>query len=396
MKQLLTRLSSQWKQLSVWGVAGAGAVFFLSYKLFSLTNNAYSISEVTASQQAQSWHNLYNDPVNIPYNTLVWLGATLGHHSFALNRVVAALFALGAVGLFFYIVRSWMSTRVAFLSTILFICANGFLHTARLGTAAVLQFGILFFFALPIIIHNVSPGWRRRAVYGASAIFATLLYIPGMLWQLLLTLAMRRKRFMRIWQALTLLQKTLLSLALMAVMAPLVWAGVRNWHVFTELLGLPSVMPSLEQVFDNAQTLVSTLVFHSGFSPEYVTHGGALLTIAELLLLTLGVYAQVKPPRHKTNYYLIGATIIATILILVSGSTFLPTLVPLLYLYIAGGIYYFLNEWLTVFPRNQFAKAIGVTVVVLVVVLVSFYHIRSYFVAWPNSKQTKIVYTERQ
>lgn len=396
MKQFITRLSAQWKQLSLWGVLGAGAITLLSYRLFSLTQHAYSPGEVASHLQAQSWHNLYNDPVNIPYNIIVWLGATLGHHSFALNRVVAACFALGAVAVFFYIVRSWMSTRVAFLATILFICANGFLHTARLGTPAVLQLGILFFFALPILIHNVSPGWRRRTVYGASAIFAMLLYIPGMLWQLLLTVGMRRKRFVRIWKALTALQKSLLSLAILVVVTPLVWAGVRNWHVFTELLGLPATLPSLEQIFENAQTLASTLVFHSGFSPEYVTHGGALLTIAELILLALGVYAQVKPPRHKTNYYLIGATIISLVLILISGSAFLPALVPLLYLYVAGGIYYFLNEWLTVFPRNKFARFSGIAVIVLVVGFVTLYHIRSYFVAWPNSEYTKTVYTERR
>lgn len=380
--------------LGLAALVALGAV--LGYKLFSLTDYKYSASEIATYTAAQSWHFIYDNPLELPHKLAIWFASTIGQHTYAITRVSSLLFAIAAVLLFYYVVKSWISTRIAILSTLLFALSNGFLHSARLGTAAVLQFSVLVLFALPILIQRAPPGWRRRLVYASSVIFASLLYVPGLIWQIILTITLRRKKLFKVWGRLTLPQRGIVSAASLFAAAPLMWAFVRTPELIKTWLGLPQTLPSVDVIANNAQTLVSTLFYHSGFSPEYVTYGGALLTSAEIILLILGVYAQLKTPRHNTNYYLLGALVIATTLILLSGAIFIPAIIPLMYLLIAGGMFYFLNEWLAVFPRNPIARGIGVAVIVLIVIFALGYHVRSYFNAWPNNATTKQVYSTTQ
>jgi hypothetical protein len=392
MKKLFSSLGNIGKSVLLGLIALSVVAATLSYKLFSLTDNKFSASEVATYVSAQSWRFIYDNPLELPHKIIIWVAATIGYHDYAIVRVTSVLFAIATVFLFYYVVRSWISKRVAILSTVLFALSNGFLHSGRLGSAAVLQFSVLILFAVPILIHQARPSWRRQFVYLSSVIFAALLYIPGLIWQILLAVVLRRKKLLRIWSRLKITHKLILTFASFLAITPLVWAFIRSPQLILTWLGMPQTFPSIDTILNNAQTLLSTLIYHSGFSPEYVTYGGALLTVAEVVLLILGVYAQLKPPRHNTNYHLLGAIVIAVGLILISGALFIPALIPLLYLLIAGGMYYFLNEWLAVFPRNPIARALGVAVIVLIIVFALGYHLRSYFSAWPNSTTTKQVF----
>ncbi|MGB4967638.1 MAG: hypothetical protein WBO35_05550 [Candidatus Saccharimonadales bacterium] len=384
------------RSLGTWLLASGAILTLLLYRLLSLTRGNYSPGELAAHHHAQSWHALYNNPLELPYTFLVWLGATAGHHSVLLNRVVATLFAFVAAWLFYYIVTNWISRRIAILSTVLFVASNGYLHAARLGTAAVLQFGVLLLLALPILITNAPNSQRRRLFYLSAATGSALLYVPGMIWQLLLSAAMRRRKLVRILQRLSPMQKVASFAAFIVVAAPLSWAIYKKPSLVMDFTGLPHHLPTGEELLSNITTFVSTLFYHSGFSPEYVTHGSALVSAGELLLFVLGLYALAKPPRHNTSYFMLGSVVLSTVLVLLGSQVFLVTLIPMLYLVVAWGLYYFLDEWLTVFPRNPIARRVGVVLVSVVVAACVLFHLRSYFVAWPHNSVTRDVYSARQ
>lgn len=384
------------RTLVLWLIASSGMVFLLVFRLLKSTGSLYSPGEIMAHHHAQSWHTLYDNPLELPYTFFVWLGATIGYHSVLLNRVVAIMFAFVAAWLFYYILTNWISRRIAILATILFVASNGYLHAARLGTAAVLQFGVLLLMALPILITNAPNASRRKLFYLSAAIGSALLYVPGMIWQLLLTAAMRRKKLFRILSRLSPLQKVATGLASIVVATPLVWAMYRTPRLLLDFAGLPHQMPSSEQIVSNATTFASTLFYHSGFSPEYVTHGSALVSAGELLLFALGLYALAKPPRHATSYFMLGSLVVSSILVILGSQVFLVALIPIIYLVIAWGMYYFLDEWLTVFPRNPIARRLGVTLLCAVLASCVLFHLRSYFVAWPHNSVTRKVYNQRQ
>jgi len=396
MREKLNVSKLNLRALGLWTIASGLLTAMLLFRLRSLTSDLYSPDELSAHLHAQSWHTLYDNPLELPYTFFVWLGATLGHHSILLNRAVSVVFALMAAWLFYYILTNWISRRIALLATILFVASNGYLHAARLGTAAVLQMGILLALALPILITNAPSQHRRKLFYLSAGAGAALLYVPGMLWHLVSTAIFRRRKLFRIMSRLRPLQKVVAGASALLVVAPLAWASYRKPGLLLDLVGLPRHMPSGEGLVSNLTGFVSALFYHSGVSPQFATTGSPLFTIAEIILLAMGVYALMKRPRHVTGYWLLCTIGISSILVVLGSQVFLVTLVPILYLVIAWGMYYFLDEWLTVFPRNPIARRIGVFILCAIVASCVVFHIRSYFIAWPHNKTMQATYQIKQ
>jgi hypothetical protein len=88
--------------------------------------------------------------------------------------------------------------------------------------------------------------------------------------------------------------------------------------------------------------------------------------------------------------------VVLGILVALGGSVTIAALIPLMYLAIAAGTHYLLDQWLTIFPRNPVAKFVGVSLVSFVVAFSAFYHLRAYFVAWPQAPETRAVYVVKQ
>jgi len=53
-----------------------------------------------------------------------------------------------------------------------------------------------------------------------------------------------------------------------------------------------------------------------------------------------------------------------------------------------------LQQWFTVFPRNPFARSAGAILMTIVVLLAAYNGFSQYFIAWPNTPETKAVFTE--
>ena len=83
-------------------------------------------------------------------------------------------------------------------------------------------------------------------------------------------------------------------------------------------------------------------------------------------------------------------------MIALGGSANLSLFIPFLYLVAAAGIDYLLAQWFRTFPRNPIAQGVGMFAVGAVVTLACAYHLRTYFVAFPQSTSTQAVYTHQE
>jgi hypothetical protein len=142
--------------------------------------------------------------------------------------------------------------------------------------------------------------------------------------------------------------------------------------------------------------LGSSVVYRGYWPSEYWLHGAPLLNAGETILLLAGASRLIKRPILRQNYFLIGTVAVSSVLVILGGSVTIAMLVPLIYLTIAGGIFYLLDEWLTIFPRNPIAKFLGVFLVCTLALFSALYHLQAYYVAWPHSPSTKSVYTVKQ
>ena len=354
----------------------------------------YNVTEVTTLKNAANWHQILTDPVSLPYRSIVWLLTAALHRSILMTRVVAACFGLVMALLFFAITRSWCGFRTAFLTTIMFATSAGLLHFARLGTGQVLQMGMLVLLAGAL--------WYRRQrkhriliAYVLVAACALLWYTPGMLWFELLGLLLLRQvirsqlRRLRTQHLAAVIALTLLCLA------PLLVAAVRAPRVLLQITGLPQALSSLSHFGSNLANIILAMFIHSNGRPLLWVGHAPLLDAAEVILGFIGAYYVYRAGSPRTTY-LFGSLGIGIILVALGGSVSFACLVPALYIFIAIGIDHFLGRWLTVFPRNSFAQAAGISLVCVMIGFSVLYQVRTYFIAWPYAPATRAVFNKHQ
>jgi hypothetical protein len=59
------------------------------------------------------------------------------------------------------------------------------------------------------------------------------------------------------------------------------------------------------------------------------------------------------------------------------------------------GLTYLNFLWQKTFPKNPIARSISLLILVFCVLLASAYNLKAYFIAWPNSPSTFIVFNKK-
>lgn len=389
MDKLKTFFQRHWRLLLIATGIAILAYILLFRQLGGLTG-AYSNAELVSQTHASSLRTIFHNPVNAPYELLVWMGLKLGHHSLLTTRVAASIIAIGVAILFYWVALHWYSKRVALLATILFVGSSGFLHIGRYGTALILQMTTLLLIACVLLYHRASS--ERLATYFITILLALCLYVPGIFWFELLGLILMRRHVRRLVRQLGKLHSILVITLGLVIVAPLIWGSIQSTATLRELLALPSSVPTPAVLWENAKSLGQAIFYHGYYSPDFWLYGAPLLNVAETILALAGIFVLIQPPRLRGNYYVIGAIAASIALILLGGGATIAMLIPLIYLLIAGGIYYLLDQWLTIFPRNPIARDAGVGLICIMVSLSTYYHLQAYYIAWPQAPETKQVY----
>src|SRR3989344_1259875 len=169
-----------WQPLLLYVLAISGIVSFLFVKLESLVPGL-SKTESLFTQGDNTLKALAHNPIYAPSKLgLYILNKTNLTSTFAL-RSISAIFGLLAIGLFFYLLRKWYTTRMAILGTLLFSCSALFLHNARLAVPNIL-------FLVTILLLLTFGLWARETKKSFSVeiigtiLFFGILYIPGLIW----------------------------------------------------------------------------------------------------------------------------------------------------------------------------------------------------------------------
>ena len=148
MNNVTHYLQDHWRQLII-GIFIAVVGYFVVFNGIMTLTPGYSIQEIAAQKSSASLQIILSNPLEAPYKLLVWVALKLGHHSIAITRIAAGLAAIASAILFYFIVYSLFSRRIAIFATILFVTSSGFLHVSHLGTPLALQlFGVLALLAL--------------------------------------------------------------------------------------------------------------------------------------------------------------------------------------------------------------------------------------------------------
>lgn len=373
-------------------LVGAGVIIgLLFYRLASLTG-LYSNDEITARAAASSAQKLRTNPLFAPHKGLQLVLQHFHHYGPMAMRSVSVLVGMIAIVCLYFVLLRWYTLRIAVIGTLLFTTSSWFLHTVRLATTDSMFLVLFIVFASGVWLQQSKS--NRLAIIVAVAAGIGALYIPGMIWFLLPAGIWQRRRLLQAARRLSWWQLAIAILVSFGLLAPLALALVQQSHFYKTWLGLPATWPGFHQIGRNFINIPKQLLWHGPNDASRWLPSVSLLGWFGIVMFIVGTYAHWFKLHLDRTWLLIYIAIVGTLLIAMGGSVQLVLFMPFIYLVIASGIALMLQQWFTVFPRNPFARSLGLSLMIIAVLLSSRYQLTQYFVAWPHNPRTKTAFTE--
>jgi hypothetical protein len=364
------------------------------YKLGSLTGGL-SANEVAVAHTPIGWHGLSQDPFYLPLKILrSFFYIFFDHHGQTIARLSNTVFGVLAVLGFSRLLQLWYGGRTAFMGSLLFLTSAWVLHVSRFASNDV-----LYLAALPILFY-VQIALKRAEIatwiYIAPIIWGLSLYVPGLVWLVATQIWLLRNELVTAWKAIQKLWQRILVGFL-----GLIWLPTLSIHIFSSgnnlltWLGLPQQLPSAVELGKQFLAVPLHLLIHGPKNPELWLGKAPILDIFTLACALLGIYfyaRHITANRSRSLFSLFG---VSWVLVALGGPVSISIMVPLMYLFTACGIGYLLHDWLKVFPRNPFARLLGIILIALAVTSSVAYNLRAYFIAWPHSSDTISIFTQK-
>lgn len=396
MKRFRFYLAVSWRPMLISFALLIGVIAVLFFRLGSLTPSISQPEQETLgylTSNSLGLRDIVDEPQYLPYKLGIYIFEKLGFASPFIARSLSALIGLAAVVSFYYILSRWHTNRIALLGTLLFLTSSWFLHTVRLATNEA-----SFLLLLPLVACGAWLNDTQRQdhwILATAALSAgILLYIPGMIWFILAGLIWQRKRVRRAVTGLAVWQILLVGSLGILVMTPLVLGALERPTVLLNFLGLPSQSIAWQTAL---RSLIDIPVQLFVRGPNDAVHWLGRLPILDAFttaMFIVGLYASYFRLRLDRIKLLLFGLIVGSLLI-VAGTSKITILLPFVYILLASGISFLLQQWFTVFPRNPLARSIGWSLMAAAITMSCFYNLSHYFVAWPNTPATRAAFSEK-
>ena len=375
----------------------AAVIGFMWYKIASIPSG-YSPLEwaihLNLSQKAYSLGYIWNHIFFAPYYLALLIPQYMNRYGLFSIRSVSNVFGLICVVIFFYINWRWWGTLIAVLSTILFGTSFWFFQISRNGGPTILYIlAALIIILLGFVVRNKE---RHETKTLLSALLALLLlYIPGMVWFVVIAAVLQRKLIIEEYKKLPTQVKLIIPLASIIFLFPLIRECYLSQSSLKTFFGLPIVF-SFHTFLINLAEWPLIIFFRNPILNQYSIGHLPILSVFADIMFVLGAY-WIWLKRKLDRFYLLGATIIISwVLYALGGPVSIYLSLPFVMCIAATGIAFFIGQWFTVFPKNPVARVTGITVLVFAVLVIGWFNIDAYFNAWPHTINTLAVYSTHQ
>ncbi len=391
MKKFRLFVASMWQPAVIYGIAAVLVAVLLWYKLPTLVPAA-SPSEAEARASAASFTTLIQDPLYLPHKIGQFIMLKFGADGVLGMRLVSTVFAALIAAAFYRILQTWYRPRIAAIGTALFATSGWFLHAARHATPDIMFATLVLLLLAGIVLRaEYRKPWLLAA---CMLVLITLLYVPGMVWLIAAGFIWQRRTLVREMNDTPFWSGVFGGLALLFVL-PLVWAFIQDRTLLLTWLGLPQAVPSIADVGQNLINIPRSFFFAGLPDHDKWLPGTPLINAFVAAMFILGAYAATKQWKLDRIRSIAAVFALGIISISLGGPVSYTLFVPFVYLIVTVGIADMLERWLEVFPRNPFARNLGIVLMAGVVGLTVYYQLTHYFVAWPNTPETKDTFSVR-
>lgn len=309
-------------------------------------------------------------------------------------KLVSAFLALITTVFYFILVRQWVSFKITILSTILFSSSSWIIFQARDP-----GFGSSLLMAIPVLLLSALLINKKKGgifAYLISILLALSLYTPGFVWLMIIGAVFYFKNIRSYFGSISKIDKSVISILFLAPVVTLIYFLSKSIVTLKIWSGLPENFAAKDAV-TNLTDLPQQLLYKGIDNPSIWLQSTPVLDAVTLILLLTGfVYIFNRERYSNLKKSTLIFSFVAVTLIVLNGYEYISMLLPLLYLLVAVGLTFLVEQWFHIFPKNPFARTAGLSLVVFLVFLVSSYGVIRYFVAWPRSEATKAIFSSSQ
>jgi len=371
-------------------VCAAGIIFFLSYHLGS-SPSGLSPQEAAARASA-ALHAIANMPINAPFKIVQNGLIHIDPQSHFLLRFASVIFTSIFLGCFFYLLKGWFGKSIALLTTIILAFTPYFILAARSAGGEIMFFAPVAVLASYLVAtKNIS---ERPPFF--LFFFCTILslYVPGMLWLLLLGAILRFSRIKEILVEVefSVVQYFLLLLVALIIWAPLFYGIYQHPGQVKLLLLIPAHFTTMTASLQSWLWMLSATFFHAHTHYNLIVDKLPLLNAAEVGLLVFGCYIMWSRLKLELFGILVLTLLITALAGLNNNYAMLGLALPFLAIVVGMGLRYLYIEWRYVFPLNPIAKGFAITLMSALVLMHVIFGIRYSLMAWPNTVATTHTY----
>lgn len=390
-KSSLLRWAS-WHRIGLILLAVVVSLLILLIHLGSLAPQLSPIEKLTLASSTP-FHVIVQNPMNFPLKLLQWLTIFAPYsHILLVDRLPSVLLSLLSIVLFIYILRHWYGPRSTFFGFCILLASAWFIHISRFAGTDIEYFtGVITLLAVQLGLNEHRD--RTLMFYIWLLTNLILLFIPGFIWLIILSIFWQRSILLDTWQKLRPYWNRLgwLVLAIIGLVI-LIFKLIQTPHLIRIWLGAPDHFASWLTIMKQLANTFLAPIYSGPHNPQLWLGHLPILDAFLSLMLAIGIAFYVQHWQAERSRLLLSYFLIATILVSLGGQVRLSIIVPFLYLVIVAGIAYLLSFWLKVFPRNPLARGVGISIITLIIAMSCFYNLQQYFVAWPSNPETIQVY----
>lgn len=303
------------------------------------------------------------------------------------SLILAFVAGIGAV----FLLRRWFKPNIALLSTMIIITTGQFLYVAQSGTPSIMFIVWPIWLLLTATLITTAPTYARFWKILFFILVPLSLYTPLSIYIVLaiVSAGLIHPHVRYVLRRMSKLHLVLLCLLSFALVAPLAYLATREPSLIGQLFGLPEAWPP--NLAENGRTLLQQ--YFNFIQPQ----SGALMTpvlgLGSILLIALGIWRLFKI-RYTARSYTIVAWVILLIPVLLINPTFTTVaFVPLLIL-LAMGLEFLLRSWYRMFPRNPYARFVGLVPLAILVSGLMISGMSRYFHGYRHDPTTASQFTD--
>lgn len=269
------------------------------------------------------------------------------------SLILSFITAIGAV----LLLRRWFRPNVALLATILLVTTGQFLFVSQSGAPGIVYMlwsVWLLLSATMITSKEVSYPIFWRVLF--FVLVGLSLYTPLSLYLIaaIVIAAMLHPHVRYMLKRINRQSVLLLGLLTAIIIAPLAYFISLRPMLGLELLGKPAEWPP--SLIENARQILGQ--YFDFFSPESSALMVPIFGFGALALIALGTW-QLAKTHYNARSYTIATWVLFLIPVLLINPNYTSiTFVPFL-LIMASGLDFLLRSWYGIFPRNPYARAVG-------------------------------------